>query len=98
MTSSSGRVLVIGQACDVEWLTRPWREGDGIGLLLGEQSGAVALVHVQAERVGQAVGHNEGQVLQALQLRHLLVTHLEAYSVVALLQFERVLWPTQRGD
>lgn len=69
-------ILVIWQERDVEGQHRARQQGQGVGLLLAQQSILVRLKDVQVERGGEAVGHDEGQVLQPLQLTDLLMTDL----------------------
>lgn len=55
------------------------------------------VVHIQAERGGQAVGDDERQVFQALQLAGMLVANLQPHGVVSLFQLQRVL-QSDRGS
>lgn len=89
--AADGHSLVVGQSRDVEGLRGAGAQRDGVGLLLGQHGGAMRLVDVQRESVGEAVRDDERQVLQTLQLALLLVTHLQTHRVVALLQLQRVL-------
>lgn len=42
------------------------------------------------------MGDHERQVFKALQLTGLLMAHLQTHSVVALFQFQRILWTYKR--
>lgn len=83
--------LVIWQGCDVEGLCGARAQGERVCLLLGHEGSTVCVIHIQTERGGQTVGHNERQVFKALQLTGLLMADLQAHSVVSLFQLQRIL-------
>lgn len=49
------------------------------------------LVHVQAQCVGEAMGHYERQIFQTLQLALLLVADLQPDGEVTFLQLQSIL-------
>ena len=83
--------LVVRQGGDVERLRGSWDEGEGVSLLLSQHGRPMRLIDVQAQRVGETMGHNKGQVLQPLQFTLLLVANLQADGVIPFLQLQRVL-------